>query len=86
VPLAAVATLVGPAAGTAFALRPARTPCLTLLNSANDNWDDATYYELAADTALSHGDLLSWAEDNTLDNTYSDKGDEYLDLYVAQGC
>jgi hypothetical protein len=33
-----------------------------------------------------HGDLLSWVEDNTLDNTFSDKGDEYWDLYVAQGC
>ena len=58
VPLAAAGALLGPAAGIAQAapaLRPGPTSCLTLLNAADDSWDDGTYYDLAADSALARG-------------------------------
>jgi hypothetical protein len=86
VPLAAAGALIGPAAGTAYAMRPAPSSCPALLSSADDNWDTATEFDLGADAALARGDLMTWAEDNTLANTYADKGDENWDLYVSQGC
>jgi hypothetical protein len=49
-------------------------------------WSEATSYQLGADAALERGDLQTWAEDNTLDDYYSDLGDGAYDQWTGQGC
>ena len=52
---------------------------------AYEYWSEATSYQLGADAALERGDLQAWAEDNTLDDYYSDLGDGAYDQWTGQG-
>jgi hypothetical protein len=86
-PIVVAGVIIGPTAGTALALEPpGSTPCFQLLNIAYEYWSEATSYQLGADAALERGDLQAWAEDNTLDDYYSDLGDGAYDQWTGQGC
>ena len=86
-PIMVAGVIIGPTAGTALALEPpGSTPCFQLLNIAYEYWSEATSYQLGADAALERGDLQAWAEDNTLDDYYSDLGDGAYDQWTGQGC
>jgi hypothetical protein len=86
-PIVVAGVIIGPTAGTALALQPPGSiPCFQLLNTADDYYDTATSYELGADEALERGDLRTWAEDNALDEYYTDLGDTAYDQWTRQGC
>jgi hypothetical protein len=89
VPVVIAGAVIVPTAGVAHALQPSpgsATECQSLLQAADDNWDDATEYELNGDSALANGNIVTWAEDNVLENHYNDEGDGYWDLFTNAGC
>jgi hypothetical protein len=89
VPVVIAGAVIVPTAGVAHALQPSlgnAAQCQDLLQAADDNWDDATHYELDGDSALANGNIVTWAEDNVLENHYEDEGDAYWGLFSSAGC
>jgi hypothetical protein len=86
VPVAAVAALIGPAAGAAQAMRTDPVNCQALFAQADRAWDYSHTYDYEADQAWDDNDIVNYVADTVAAKYYEEKGDSVYADYVSAGC
>ena len=86
VPIAAVAALIGPAAGAAQAMRTDPVNCQVLWAEADTAWDYSHTYYYEAEQAWDNNDLVNYAADRLAEEYYDEKADSVYADYLSDGC
>jgi flagellar basal body L-ring protein FlgH len=86
VSVAAVAALIGPAAGAAQAMEASPVSCAALHEAALSAWDNSDEWNFEAEKAFYSGDVVTWAIDRNNEQASIDEGDRFYDEYTNAGC
>lgn len=86
VSVAAVAALIGPAAGAAQAMQSSPVSCAALHEEAEQAWDNSDEWNFEAEKAFYSGDVVAWAIDRNNEASWVDAGDRAMDEYANAGC
>ena len=86
VSVAAVAALIGPAAGAAQAMQASPVSCAALHEEAENAWDNSDIWNFEAEKAFYSGDVVTWAIDRNNEAAWIAEGDRAYDEYTNAGC
>jgi hypothetical protein len=86
VSVAAVAALIGPAAGAAQAMEVGGVNCVVLHEEAETAWDNSDEWSFEAEKAFYSGDVVAWAIDRNNEEAWNDEGERAYGEFLNAGC
>jgi hypothetical protein len=86
VPVAAVAALIGPAAGTAHAMQGSPVSCAATYDAADSDDILSGVYQSEASFDFLHGNVSGYISNSLKSNSYRNESDYLFNIYYQAGC